>query len=347
MKRATIYDISKIVKVNPSTVSRALKNDPSISIQTKERIREVAQSLNYHPNQVASQLKSGKRRIVGVIVPYINHGLFSAVIDSLESCLFPLGYHVIICQSHEDYRKEVQHVTNLLANQVAGIFISVSNSVTKYNHYEQIVQHGIPLIFFDRSVAVPGTSSVIVNDYQGSYMATQHLIEQGCSHIVHLQGSLQLQIYQDRLQGYIQALRDHQIPVRKNYVLPCHSNIEQGKKVVLSVVSKETTIDGICSSSDPAALGALQALTALKVKVPEQIAITGYSNELFTQLIETPLTSIEQMPRLMGREAAHIFLDYDRYASRIPVTIQKCLEPQLVIRTSSMRKNKMFNHRNL
>lgn len=341
MKKATIYDISKIAEVNPSTVSRALNDDSSISIKTKELVLKVARELNYHPNNYAAQLKSGRKSTVGVIVPYINHGLFSAVIQAIETALFPMGYSVIICQTHEEEIKEIQHINNLMANQVAGIFISVTNSTRNFDHYKKITRSGIPLIFFDRKVDVPGTSSVTVNDFQGSYMATQNLIDQGCRKIVHFEGNQLLEIYQNRLQGYLQALTDNRIPILKKYIVPCSSSIEAGKKALQRIWKADPQIDGICSSSDHAALGALQELKALHIKVPEQVAITGYSNEIFTQLVEIPVTSVEQVPNLMGKEAAKIFLEYHKAKDSTPFTIHKQLQPQLIIRKSSSRKNEI------
>src|SRR5690606_6393020 len=342
-EKVTIYDISKKLNISAATVSRALNNNPKISEKTRELVMKTAQELNYKQNRLALALKSGKTNSIGVIVPYINRNFFSAVIDGIEKQLTPHGYNVIICQSHEDAINEANHITALLNTQVDGIFMSVSKTTQDTSHIEKILENNTPLIFFDRKKDIPGVSSVTIDDFRGGYMATEHLIQQGAQRIAHFCGDLNLEIYRNRHNGFLKALEDHDIPVNKHLIIHTNSRIEAGAEAVAKLWSKKNRPDAIFSSSDYAALGAIQELRKLHVKIPDEVGVVGFSNEPFTKYMELPMSSVDQTPATMGELAAQVFLEQINNDQHV-LSVEKLvvLAPELIVRRSSDKKGTLI-----
>jgi len=335
-EKVTIYDISKKLNISAATVSRALNNNSKISQVTRDLVMKTAQELNYKQNRLALALKSGKTNSVGVIVPYINRNFFSAVIDGIEKKLSPHGYNVIICQSHEDAIGEANHINVLLNTQVDGIFMSVSKDTQDTAHIEKILQSNTPLIFFDRKKDITGVSSVTIDDFRGGYLATEHLIKQGATRIAHFSGDLNLEIYKNRHNGYLKALTDNGLPINKQFIILTNSKIEAGADAVAKLWSKDEKPDAIFSSSDYAALGAIQELRKLKIRIPEDVSVVGFSNEPFTKYMELPMSSVDQTPVTMGEIAAQVFLEQINDQQKV-VSVEKkvVLAPELIIRKSS------------
>jgi LacI family transcriptional regulator len=336
-KKTTIYDIAKKLGVTAATVSRALNDNPRISEDTKKLVRDTAIEMNYKQNRLALALKSGKSKNVGVVLPYINRSFFSSVIRGIEEELNPMGYHVIICQTHEDGKKEIETVQNLLNAQVDGILISISRNTKTVDHFRQVLKKNVPLIFFDRKADMEGVSSVTLDDYKGAYNVTQHLIDQGCKKIAHLSVDRSLRIYQKRFEGYKQALEDNGMDFNPEYLVGLKSEIEGGKEAAKKLMELANPPDAIFSSSDLGALGAIQYLKDLGTRVPEDFCVVGFSNEPFTQFMELPISSVDQSPLLMGKTAAKMFLEQ---IDQKDVKIEKrmVLAPTLEIRKSSLKQ---------
>ncbi|OMP32370.1 LacI family DNA-binding transcriptional regulator [Mangrovimonas sp. DI 80] len=338
-KKTTIYDIAKKLDITAATVSRALNNNPKISKATRELVLKTAQKMNYEPNKLAVALKSGKSNNVGVIVPRIDRNFFSTVIRGIEEELHPHGYHVIICQTHNDQDLEAKNLEALLNAQVDGIMISASNVALDENHIiHKIIQKNVPLIFFDRKKNIPGVSSVTINDYEAAYKATQHLIDQGCQHIAHIGGDRSIEIYDERFSGYKQALIDNGFEYKEDYVELVRSKVEEGKKAAKKLMKLNPKPDGIFSSSDPVILGAIQEMTAQGIKIPEDCAVVGFSNEPFTKFMELPITSVDQSPLEMGKITAQVFLEQVNNTNNVKVEKKVVLSPELMIRKSSLKK---------
>jgi len=339
-KNATIYDISKKLNVSVATVSRALNNHPRISQATKELVTKTAKEMNYKQNNLAKALKSGETKNIGIIVPYINTNFFSSVIRGIEEELSTQGYHVIICQSHEDVDIERKHLNTLLNAQVDGIFMSVSRTTIDTQHIQSILDtSNTPIIFFDRKKDIPGISTVTVDDYRGGYMATEHLIKQGCKNIFHFAGDLNLEIYQNRLNGYKQALIDHKFNVKEENIIYTGSSIDAGIEAIKTLWKGNNIPDAIFSASDSTALGVCQELKKQKIKIPEEVAVIGFSNEPFTQFMELPMSSVDQTPVLMGNMAGQVFLDHIKdNSSGVSIEKKVVLAPKIIIRKSSKRK---------
>ncbi|WP_242158655.1 LacI family DNA-binding transcriptional regulator [Aestuariivivens sediminis] len=340
-KKTTIYDIAKALNITAATVSRALNNNPKISQDTRNLVLETALKMNYEQNKLALALKSGRSYNVGVIVPRVDINFFGSVIRGIEEELNQYGYHVIICQTHEDPIKENENIDTLLNAQVDGILISTTSKSTGLNStiepFNNILKKNIPLVFFDRRKEMKGVSSVVINDFEGAYKATMHLIEQGCKRIAHFSGDFELEIYKDRYLGYKQALIDSGIPVNEDYVFRAKSSLEEGSRVVKDLLKLNPPPDAIFSSSDFAALGAIQELKKHHKKIPEDFCVVGFSNEPFTQFMELPISTVDQSPLEMGQMAAKVFLEQTQHDRNIKMEKKVILEPKLIIRKSSLK----------
>lgn len=336
-KKTTIYDIAKSLNITAATVSRALNDNPKISQATKELVLAKAKELNYEQNRLAQALKSGKSMNVGVIVPRIDSNFFGSVIRGIEEELNPHGYHVIICQTNEDSKKEKENIDTLINAQVDGILISTTSN-SKEESFRHILKKHIPLVFFDRRKNMSGVSSVTINDFEAGYKATKHLIAQGCTRIAHFGGDQSIEIFQQRYLGYKQALLESGMEINNDYIITTKSNRADGSRAVEILLKLDPRPDAISSSSDFSALGAIKTIKENGLKVPEDIAITGFSNEPFTKFMELPITTIDQSPIEMGKMAAKVFLEQATNTANITVEKKVVLKPELIIRKSSLKK---------
>ena len=336
--KTTIYDISKKLGISAATVSRALNNNPKISEKTRKLVAKTAAEMNYKQNRLAQALKKGRTNNVGVIVPYINRSFFSSVIRGIEEELTPQGYHIIICQSHEEIKNEAEQLNALLNTQIDGIFLSVSKTTQDTEHIRKAQEEGTPIVFFDRKIDVPGVSSVVLDDYKAGYMATEHLIKEGCTRIAHLSGDINLEIYKNRFEGYKAALKANKIKFNPGYVIQTSSKIESGMKAVEELWELKVKPDAIFSAGDYAALGAIQELKSRKINIPEEVCVVGFSNEPFTKYMELPITSMDQTPLMMGKIAAQVFLEQVKEKKSRSIEKKVVLPPELIVRESSNRK---------
>jgi LacI family transcriptional regulator len=334
-KKTTIYDIAKKLNITAATVSRALNNNPKISEATRELVLNTASKMNYERNKLALALKSGKSNNVGVIVPRIDSNFFGSVIRGVEEELNPHGYHVIICQTHEDEKRENENIDTLLNAQVDGILISTSN--TKTEPFNRVLKKNIPLVFFDRKKTMNGVSSVTINDFEGGYKATKHLIDQGCTRIAHFSGDQSIEIFKDRFLGYKQALLDSGIEFDENYVIQTKSNRDGGSNAINHLLQLSPPPDALFSSSDFAALGAIQELKLRNIKIPNEFSVVGFANEPFTKFMELSITTIDQSPLEMGKIAAKVFLEQVNNSDNFKIEKKVVLTPELIIRKSSLK----------
>ncbi len=336
-KKTTIYDIANKLNITAATVSRALNNNPRISTETKKLVLETAAMMNYKQNRLALALKSGKSKNVGVVVPYINRSFFSSIIRGIEDELYPKGYHVIIAQTHDDQNREVKNIQNLLNAQVDGILISTSHSNKELEHFEPVLKKNVPFIFFDRKLNIPDMSSVTIDDYQGGFDATQHLIDQGCKRIAHLHVDNGQELYESRLQGYKDALAQNSLEYNPDYVIPLISDMEAGKEAAEHLMQMPVPPDAIFSSTDNGLLGAFKYLHGLGIRVPEDFCLVGFSNERFTQFMDPSISSVDQSPVEMGKMAAKVFLEQMENNAIMKVHKNVVLPAKLIIRKSSTK----------
>ncbi len=336
----TIKDLARELGISPSTVSRALKDHPDISSKTKRLVANLAKKLDYQPNTIALSLRSNKTHTIGVVIPELVHFFFSTVISGIEDVAYKAGYNVILCQSNESYQREIMDVNALLTHRVDGLLISVSKETTSPDHFTPFTERNLPLIFFDRKLDGVPASSVVVDDQLGGYKATAHLIDQGCKNILHLAGPEKLLISKNRKQGYLRALREHNLEPDPRLIVDCNSgaNVNQAQQVVAQLISEGIHFDGIFANNDLTAIGAMNFLLEQGMKIPNEVAVVGYSNWQMASLVEPGLSSINQPGFEMGQTAAQLFIDQVSSTSSGSINKKVVLESELVIRESSRRK---------
>lgn len=335
--RATIKDIAEQLGISASTVSRALKNHPDISEKTKEQVTNLAKELKYRPNPIALNLRKSENKTIGIIIPQIVHYFFSSVISGIEDYAYEKGYSIILTQSNEQYEREVKNAEIMISTGVAGVLASRAKETIEFSHYNKILDYDIPLVFFDRSCPNLKTDKVIINDEYAAYIATEHLIKTGCKKILHFRGPQNLQISTKRQTGYLEALRDYKIPIDKSLIIKCE-NFEEAKKTIYTLNNDKVNFDGIFAVNDDSASGAIIALKELNIKIPEQVSIIGYSNDLISRIITPMLSTMEQPGYLMGYTATKLLIERIESEKEIrPRT--EVVSTKLILRESTKKLN--------
>jgi LacI family transcriptional regulator len=330
-------DLARELGVSMTTISRALSDHHSIGAATKQRVLKLAKKLNYQPNHLAAALRKGQSRLLGVVVPYIEGKFFPSVIQGIEQAASKAGFSVIVCQSHEEVQLERRNVETLLNAQVAGVLVSLARNTQEFHHFDKVRGRGIPLVFFDRIPTGELVNSVVLNDQAGAFAATNHLLEQGCRRVAHLAGPQHLNIYRERQQGYLNALAAHGIEPQKELIIYSDMTQEEGGQAMRQLLMLPNPIDGVFGAGDSVILGALQALKSQGIRVPQDIALAGFSNEGFTAITEPRLTSVDQRCEEMGEAAVRLFLELAAAPEALFMQRQVVLQPELFIRESSLQ----------
>ena len=337
-QRVTLTDIARELGMSPSTVSRALAGNPRISKTTIETVRAAARRLNYRPNGLAASLRRGSSRLIGVLVPKINRAFFATVIHAIEEVVGARGYSLIVVQSRDEPGREEANLRALMRAQVDGIIASLAADTTDYTAFREVMTRGIPLVLCDRVTDQLDTATVVVDDFAGAHAATRHLIEQGCRYPVHLAGPQHLNIYADRLAGFRAAVTEAGLPFNPHrQILMVRHTGEGGRAAAELLHGRPDPPDGIFSSSDWAATGAMRYLIERGVRVPEDIAVVGFANEPFTAYLDPPLSTVEQRSQQIGSRAAELLLTALEEGT-MPVAERSTVEASLIVRASSRRR---------
>lgn len=334
-KKVTIFDISERLGISASTVSRALNSNPYISESTRKKVVKTALEMGFTPNPNAVALKTGKTNTIGMIVPLINRNYFVEAIAGVEKEIYDAGYDLIIASSGNFYDREKKIVESLSQGKVVGIITAVAAETTNYDHYSKVIGKGIPVVMFDRLMPLDGMSSVVQDDYQGAYNATKHLIDQGCSIIYHYRGLQNVSMWNAREKGYRQAMEDSGLKVEPSWVHTALTTPEEGAKYAQKLLTKGILPEGILFSGDFAAKAAMEIFAKNGIKMPQDIAIVGFVNEPWDKYLEPPLTSVEQFPYEIGREAARLMLRAIQGA--LPQKV--VYDTELIIRESSLKRD--------
>lgn len=331
----TIKDLARKLSISPSTVSRALRDHPDISKETKQRVVAAAEKYNYQPNQLAQSLQKRRSSIIGVIVPAIRHDFFSTVISGIEEVAYENGYTIMVCQSNETLAREIINTQAMVANRVAGLLIAISSETTEFDHLAGVMAHGVPLVQFDRVVEELETSKVVVNDYRAAYEAVTHLIERGFRRIGHMAGQDGIALNRLRFEGYRDALRDNGLVYDPKFHLHGGYREEDGRDGARRYLAMDELPDAILAINDPVAVGLFAEFKRAGVRIPEDVALVGFSDTPAAALIEPPLTTVYQPAFEMGRTAVTLLMkqfdsEHDTFK---PETV--VLDTELLVRGSS------------
>ncbi|TLX75340.1 LacI family transcriptional regulator [Labilibacter sediminis] len=334
--QVTIKDIAKILGISASTVSRALKDHPDISPKTKKMVQAFAEKVQYRPNALALNLRRSKTNTIGIILPEIVHHFFSSVLAGIDKIAYAAGYNVMICQSSEDYDREVSDAQALLDNRVDGVLMSLSKTTHQYDHIRNLIDHGVPVVFFDRAPEEIEADKVIIDDFTGSKIATHHLIAIGCKKILHLAGPQHLSIGQRRKEGYIAALEENGFSYNPEYIIKCDTRDEvfanAGK-----ILKMANEIDGIFAVNDSTAIAAMQVLLKNDIRIPEHISVIGFGDGPNATIAYPPLSTVEQKGIEMGQEAVKLLIKHIESENEIHANETKILTPVLRIRESTTK----------
>lgn len=335
----TIKEIARELGVSKSTVSRALHDSSEISQETKDRVMALVQQREYSPNPMAVSLLKSRSNSIGVLVPEIANPFFASVISGIEEVAYRQGYYVAIYQSHEDQDREIINVRHAYNRRLDGLIVSMSAATRSTEHFTQLHQRGFRLVFFDRVCEDLDVPKVVVDDFDGAYRATQHLIEQGCRRIAHIGGPDQLAIARKRLYGYRAALSDYSLPIREEYEEKCSFRTEEAIRLTDRLLSLPEPPDGIFAASDRIALGAHYALRQQGLKIPHDVALIGFTDAVIAPLLDPPLSSIAQPAHEMGQSAAELLISQiENPEASTVLSGTRILRTNLIPRASSVRK---------
>lgn len=332
----TIKDIARILGISASTVSRALNDHPDINSDTKKAVHDLANKLKYQPNAVALSLKNSRSNTIGVIIPEIIHYFFSSVISGIEDVASQKGFTVIICQSNESYSREVANAKALLSHRVDGILVSISKETRFFDHLLNLQDGGIPLVFFDRIAPEISADQIIIDDTDASYNATRHLIETGRKRIAHFAGPQGLVIGRDRLQGYLNALNEAGLPIDNRLIIQADT-FEKARISVMEMLDAKIIPDGIFAVNDMTAIGAMQTIQKRGYKIPDDIAVVGFSDGYLSGITDPHLSSVDQHGYEMGTTAAETLFSRILSGDTEYTPEIKVLKADLIVRGSSLK----------
>ena len=332
----TIKDIARKFKCSPSTVSRALNDNPVINEETRKTIQEYAEKMGYQRNIISLSLLNKSSKTLGVILPNINHFHESSMLEGLQSTFQPLGYLLNICVTNESYELEKQYIERLLANRVDGIFLSISQETYDgghYEHIEKVVRRDIPLVYIDRKYDTALANGVIVDDYDGAFIATQHLIEIGCHRIAHLRGPKGLTVSEYRFNGYRDCLLKHNLSIDETLVCTTNFEVESAIEPTKYLLDLPERPDAIFGVNDHVCIGAMSVIRQKNILIPQEIALVGFDDSPIAQYFCPPLSSVQRQSRQIGLEASELLLGQ----LNNKVLDSKVLASKLIIRESSRR----------
>ena len=333
----TIKEIARQLNISKSTVSRALRDSSEISEETKKKVIDLAELLQYAPNPIALSLLKNRTQTIGVIVPDIANRFYSSAIGGVEDIAYSRGYHTMIYQSHESIEREVAASRHIALRRVDGLVVAISSQSENIDHFIELQEQGIPVVLFDRVIDTLQTHKVRVDDYKGSFEATEHLIEQGCRRIAHIAGPKPVSITRNRLDGYRDALQKHGIPFHDEWVL--HSPITQagGTERTYQLMALRNRPDAIFGASDRITMGVHWALRQLGYKMPEEIAVIGFCDLAMSSLMDPPISSVTQPSFEMGQQATSLLLDLIESKNTPASYVTRVLPSNLVIQKSSLK----------
>ncbi|MBW8042435.1 MAG: LacI family transcriptional regulator [Planctomycetes bacterium] len=333
--QTTIKDIARKLNLHHATVSRALRDHYGVSPQTKEKVNALAKELDYNPNSIAQSLKNQKTKTIGVVVPKISHDFFSTVISGIEDVTYKADYSIMVCQSSEDYEREVLNTYNLASNRIAGLLVSIAQNTKNTQHFGSLLHQGVPIVFFDRVCDNIDVSKVVVDDYCGAYKAVEHLILKGYKRIAHLAGPKHLTICRNRLEGYLSALKKYCVPFDEDLVVYGEFDRGSGIAGMKKLLQLSDPPDAIFAINDHVAVGAIMHAKENGLKIPDNIAFVGFGDDIISTVVDPPLTTVAQNQYEIGKTAAELLLDQIENGQDTIVPISKTLKTELIIRLST------------
>jgi DNA-binding LacI/PurR family transcriptional regulator len=310
-KRVTAKDVAEALGISTMTVSRVLNNRSNVSEETRHKVLDMSQKIGYFPNHIAKSLVLRRTDTIGVVVPEITHSFFPEVVTGIEEVCYKKGYHLILAHSAENLVRERDVIYTLTSKQVDGLLISTAQTVLDYNVYQQIISRGVPLVFYDRCVKGLGACCVSIDDEESASLVTDHLIEHGYYPIAHLSGPRRVSIGELRKTGFLKSMQKHGLEVKESMIVEAglqeRDGYEAMKKMLLQ--PQKDWPRAVVAVNDPAAFGAMKAIYEKNLRIPEDIAIVGFSDDIRAELMPVPLTTIKQDAYEVGKKAVEKLIE--------------------------------------
>lgn len=334
-KSVTIKEIANILGIAVSTVSRALHDAYDVSPETRKKVMAMAEELDYRPNPYAVNLVTRRTNIIGVLLPEIATHHFSTIVKGIQDVAYNVGYNVMFFISGESLEREKYILKQLNNNSLDGLLASVSAETDTSEHFLKLTDRGLPIVFFDRVRNDMFTSKVIQDNYRGAFNATTHLIQQGYKRIAHLAGPKNINAAERRMQGYLDALEQNNLKIKKEYIIYSGFTQENGLQDVTKLLGIKPLPDAIFAVNDLKAIGAMIGLKRYGYKIPQHIGIVGFLNTPSSEIISPSLTTIEQTAYEIGAKSCQLLLEHIKNPDTVPQTV--LMPSKLVIRESSLR----------
>lgn len=322
MKYTTIIDIAKQLGISKSTVSRALRNDDqNVNIETKKKILALAEEMGYTRNEMAVNLRHKSTKTIGIVVPEMITPFYMKFITCAQQILNRQGYRVALAQSHESTEAELANLKMFEDYRVEGILISVCHTSKNLDVYRRLIQKGIPMVFFDRTITELSASKVKIDDYIKAFFLVEHLIRNRRSKIVHLAGPSYIQNAIERKNGYKDALKKFKIPYNPEYVIEAGVDFNGGEEAIKQLLEKDITFDAIFCFTEMSALGAKSYLQKHNYIIPGQVSIACVSGTDLCVLVHPTITAVEQPVQKMAEEASRLIIEKIQHPQKEDETI--------------------------
>ncbi len=335
--QTTIIDIARSIGVSNSTVSRALHGHADISPETRQAVLDMASQMDYQPNQLAYNLVKSRTNTIGMIVPEFHNPFFPNVIIGAHNVLTEAGYNLTIMQSNESYPVEVSNTRTMLANRIDGLLISLTQETNNFDHLKVFEKRGIPLILFNRVCDNIAAPKVVVNDFDASFSAVEHLILNGYERIAHLGGPLTLLVSRERLRGYRAAMEKHGKTIEENMIIQGMFSHQKARIYGKYLLDLENRPDAIFAVNDSAAIEIMLMAMEKGIRIPEELGVVGFSDNPESAYIGPGLTTIRQPTMEIGTTTAQWILQMVDSDADISLPLEKILNTELIVRGSSRR----------
>ena len=338
MKEATIYDIARHLGISAATVSRALNGHPGINAQTAEKVNKAAQALGYQSNRFASNLRKQRSQTLGVIVPRLNSFVMSSILAGMERVANEGGYNLIISQSLELEKKEIENARTMFNSRVDALLISLAFDTDTFEHIAPFIKKKIPVVFFDRVLDHPSCTSVVIDNFRDGYEATRHLVKQGCRQLLHVTGSLKRNVYRDRLRGFETAVREFGLSYPEDAVLITQFDADAPNAVLEHIAAMPAPPDGIFFTNDACAAATIILLKKAGYRIPEDMAVVGFNDDPISKVVEPNLTTVHYPAIEMGEIAVQTIISHLEGNLNVNQGSAIVLRSEMVVRESSARE---------
>lgn len=334
MAKIDIIQLAKVLNLSKSTVSRAFRDSSDINPKTKERILKVAKELNYQPNHYASNLREQKSKTIAIVLPELANNYFTQIIQGAEKEAKKHGYHILIFVTDDDIAKERDFIRSLASGRVDGVIMSASGESTDHSYLESINYEHLPIVLFDRIYDDIDLPKIVTDDYHSSFMATEHLIQNGCQRIAYLVINKELSIGKTRMQGYEDALKKYKIPMRKRLIIDCSNSYEENSEIIETAIRKQVP-DGILASVERLAFSTYYVCRRMGIHIPQDLKVVSFSSLEIAGLLHPPLSVVRQPAVLIGEKAAATLLKQLSGESLAEEEKFVMMRSDLVVRNSS------------